>query len=138
VAPPPARPAFVKVAIGLLVVNLIAGIVHNLLRPHPTWITLIAAVMVSAVVGGGICAAIAYGRRWALYIYVVLFVGGLLVLVVSAMDIHNNPAGFAWNLTTTAVGAAALALLCSKSASRWFAAVDSRPDAFDPNKSRLL
>jgi uncharacterized membrane protein len=137
VTTPPARPTSVKAAICLLVLDLIAGIVYNLLRPHPTWINLIAAVMVSAVVGGGICAAIAYGRRWAVYVYAVLNVGGLLVLVVSAMDIHHSPAVFVWVATHMAVEVAALVLLFSPSARSWFAAFDSRPATFNPDSGRL-
>jgi hypothetical protein len=94
--------------------------------------------VVVAVVGGGICAAVAYGRRWAVYLYVVLFIGGLLQLAASATKAHSNPAGFAWNVTLTAVGAAALVLLFSRSARIWFAAINGRPAAFDPNTGRLL
>jgi hypothetical protein len=127
----------VKVAVGLLVALLAAGPVHDLF-PDPASARLIAAVLVAVVVGIAICTAIALGKRRAVFIYVVLFVGFLVQLALSATMLHSNFADFVWNATLRATAVAAILLLFSQLARSWFAATDERPVVFHPHMGRRL
>ena len=134
---PPPRPTSVKLTVGLIVALLVAGPVHDLF-PDPASAALIAAVLAAVVVGIGICTAIALGKRRAVSIYVVLVVGGLFQLALSATVLHSNFADFVWNATLRATAAAAIVLLFSQSARSWFAVADERPVLFDPDTGRRL
>ena len=109
-----------KLTVGLIVALFAAGPLRDLF-PGPVSAALIAAGLVAVVVGIAICTAVALGRRRAAFIYVVLFVGFLSQLALSASLLHNDLAGLVWNATLRATAAA-----------------DRRPVVFDRNADPQL
>ena len=134
---PPPRATSVKLTVGLIVALFAAGPLRDL-SPGPASAALIAAGLVAVVVGIAICTAVALGRRRAAFIYLVLFVGFLSQLALSASMLHNNLAGYVWNACLRATAAAALLLLLSQLARIWLAAADRRPVVFDRNAGPQL
>ena len=132
---PPTRPTPVKVAVGLIGGLFIAGVLRNaVLASHSH--SLIVAMLVQAAVEIVLLTAIALGQRWAVMVYVVLFVLGLPLLLLSA--VHDNAAGLVWTIAGTTVELVAIGLLFSRPARAWFAVVRDERVAFDPNTGRSL
>jgi hypothetical protein len=137
----------VKVAVGLLggvlVVNIarIPFLHFGLVGPFLQAVFLFGvfgSVCVCAL-GVALVAAIAFGRRWALIVFVVFFVLGLPELGLSATrQLHSSVPGFGWLVASTAVEALAISLLFSRSAREWFARATARQVAFDPHTGRRL
>jgi hypothetical protein len=131
----PSRPAPVKVAVGLMSGLFIAAAARNaVLGSHSH--SLIVAILVQAAIVTVLLTAIALGQRWAVMVYVVLFVLGLPLLLLSA--VHDNAAGLVWTIAGTAVELVAIGLLFSRPARAWFAVVRDERVAFDPNTGRSL
>jgi hypothetical protein len=131
----PTRPTSVKVAVGLIGGLFIAAAARNaVLGSHSH--SLLVAMLVRAVVVTVLLTAIALGQRWAVVVYVVLFVLGLPLLLLSA--VHGNAAEVVWTVAGTAVELAAIGLLFSRPARAWFAVVRDERVAFDPNTGRSL
>jgi len=114
---------------------LIAAMARNaVLGSHSH--SLIVAVLVQAVVGIVLLTAIALGQRWAVMVYVVFFVLGLPLLLLSA--VHDDAGGLVWTIAETTVELVAIGLLFSRPARAWFAVVRDERVAFDPNTGRSL
>ena len=134
---PPIRPTPVKVAVGLMGGLLIAAVARNaVLGSHSSSLSLIVAILGNVVVGAVLLTAIALGQRWAVMVYVVFFVLGLPLLLLSA--VHDNAAGLVWMIARTAIELVAIGLLFSRPARAWFAVVRDERVAFDPNTGRSL
>ena len=132
---PPTRPTPVKVAVGLMGGLLIAAMARNaVLGSHSH--SLIVAVLVQALIGIVLLTAIALGQRWAVMVYVVFFVLGLPLLLLSA--VHDDAGGLVWTIAETTVELVAIGLLFSRPARAWFAVVRDERVAFDPNTGRSL
>jgi hypothetical protein len=135
----PTRPTSVKGALGLLggvlVVSIGITLFVNLRPSQPGFVVgLVGAALAGLAFAGltGLLAAIAFGRRWALIVFTVLFACSLPAPALSLARQHHSPADFVWQVATTALEAIAIGLLFSRSARAWFAAVESRQVFFGP------
>lgn len=124
------RPTPVTVAVALLAAGLIVSLAQvgfRLLADSGSGASVAGFVIALAlyVAMGGLVAAIAYGRRWALVAYFVLFVLSLPSLESSlAQRLDQGVAGLAWAAAATAVEVIALGLLISRPSRVWFAAAE--------------
>jgi Protein of unknown function (DUF2510) len=127
----PARPTAVKAAVCLiawaLIVN-ISAMLASLSRPDAyalIW-PLRGASAVGFVVTIGLVTAIAFGRRWALIVFTVLFVLGSLLSLPALLTTQHTTSSLAWFAADTAIRAVAIVLLFGRPATAWFAAYRPR------------
>ena len=84
----PSRPTSVKLALGLMAGQLLVGLVEELVRstraaqPNAA-LSLLLVVVIELAVTGGLLVAIAWGKRWARTVYIVLVA---LALPAMALD----------------------------------------------------
>jgi hypothetical protein len=141
VAVRPARPTAVKVAVWLIVWALIVNMAATLATlassdgSVPDW-PLHGATAAGFVVALGLVAAIAFGRRWALVAYTVVFAFGSILSLPSLLTESHTTVSLAWFAVGRALDATAIVLLFGRPATAWFAAYrpprPGRPDAANP------
>ena len=122
---PPVMPRPAKLALSLLVAALVVGLVRMLLEPAPvdpalpTWFAPVVGgltfLFLAFLVG-----AMATGRRWALFLSVVLFVVGLPASLSFLKE--SSLAGLLVFGGQTLAAGAAYVLLFTKAARQWFGA----------------
>ena len=129
----PSRPTSVKLALGLIGGELVVGVVEELVRstrvaqPNAAF-SLLVVVVIELAVTGGLLAAIAYGKRWARIVYIVLVVLALLAMALQALTPSQGGSIF-WTLVTLALEVGAVCLLLGRPAGDWFAACNARPSS---------
>lgn len=127
----PARPTAVRAAVWLIVWVLIVNVsvlLTSLSSPDAgllDWPTR-GAGAIGIAVAIGLVTAIAFGRRWALIVYTVLFVLGSLLTLPTLLTVQHTAASLAWLATGSAMRAVAVVLLFGRPATAWFAAYRPR------------
>lgn len=121
------RPRPVRLAVYLLLVGSCVGLVLRLVRAAvshgPTSSGALIAAGIGWVVSVAVVLAVAYGRRWALTLYL-LFVAWAVVSFPVELSVHpaRGHAALAWDASTLVVCATAAILLLLPESRRWFAA----------------
>jgi len=114
------RPQPVRWAVYLLLASLAAGLLFSLERAIVHGRTTTPATLVTTLIGWslnlGLVLAIACGRRWALILYIVFFVGGVAQFAVFGVGDPGLP-----TLVWYTVDAVAVVLLLLPESRRWFA-----------------
>ena len=114
------RPQTVRWAVYLLLASLAAGLLFSLEGAIVHWGATTPATLVTPLIGWslnlGLVLAIAWGRRWALILYIVFLVGGVAQFAVFGIGDPGLPT-LAWY----AVDAVAVVLLLLPESRRWFA-----------------
>jgi hypothetical protein len=143
--PSPPRPRSATVALTLIVASVVVGALVSTVRlfassapvgaqQSPRWLTL-AVYLVVYVVTAGLVAALFYRRRWAYWVWLVLFVIGLPALWTGVQHSLNQGALSATSyLLLTAADVAAAVLLLLRPARRWYG-VGRKPGEPSPWRS---
>ncbi len=130
----PARPTAVTVAVCLIGWALIVDVsvrLASLSNPAASLVwPLRGAAIIGFAVAIGLVTAMAFGRRWALIVYTVLFVLGALISLPALLTVHHTTVSLAWFACDTAMRAVAIVLLFGRPATAWFAAY--RPPRPEP------
>lgn len=128
---PSSRPRPVTVALWLIIATYVVGVVTLVARQitgspsvgthQPSrWLTFAVLLVVYALVGG-LIAALAFRRRWAWWVWLVLFVLGLPALW---SGLHRSLDQGAFSATRyavlTALDVAAVVLLLLRSSRQWY------------------
>jgi hypothetical protein len=127
----PARPTAVRTAVWLIVWALIVNVsvtLASLSNPDAGLLDwpLRGAGAVGFALAIGLVTAIAFGRRWALIVYTVLFVLSSLLSLPALLTVQHTTASLAWFACDTAIRAVAIVLLFGRPATAWFAAYRPR------------
>ncbi len=127
----PSRPTSVKLALGLMAGQLLVGLVEELVRstraaqPNAA-LSLLLVVVIELAVTGGLLVAIAWGKRWARTVYIVLVALALPAMALDALAPSQGGSIF-WSLVTLALEVGAVCLLLGRPAGEWFAACGTPP-----------
>ena len=129
----PSRPTSVKVAVGLIAGQLVAGVMEELVRSTrlaqpDAALSLLVVMAIEVAVTGGLLAAVAYGKRWARIVYIVLVVLALPAMALQALAPSQGGSIF-WTLAAFAFEVGAVCLLLGRPAGDWFAACNARPSS---------
>jgi len=129
----PSRPTSVKVALGLVAGQLAIGITQVLARSTQAQpgaaLGLLVVLAIEVTVTGGLLLAMAYGRRWARIVYIVLVVLALPAMALGVLTPSQGSGGVPWSLTALACELGAVCLLLSRPTGDWFVACNARPSA---------
>ena len=141
--PPPPRPRSVTVALTLIVASLVVGALVSTVRlfassapagQSPRWLTLAVYLVVYAL-AAGLAAALFYRRRWAYWVWLVLFALGLPALWTGVQHSLDQGALSATSyLLLTAADVAAAVLLLLRTSRRWYG-VGRKPGEPSPWRS---
>jgi hypothetical protein len=122
------RPPLVRWALWLLLADFMVSLLSSPLYyvfGHES-LTLVALVFIPvfSLVWLGLVLAIAFGRRWAVVIYILLFVGSGYVQLAAdpSAGLAQGALAFIWGLLSLSIDTVAVALLLMPSSRAWFAA----------------
>lgn len=127
----PSTPTSVKLALGLIGGQLVTGAVEELVwstRPGQpdAALSLLVVLAIELGITGGLALAIAYGKRWARIVYIVLVVLALPAVALQALAPSQASSGDPiWTLAALAFEVGAVCLLLGRPARDWFAACNA-------------
>jgi hypothetical protein len=127
----PSRPTSVKAALGLIAGQLVTGVVEELVRATgpgqpDAALSLLVVLAIELGLTGGLLTAIAYGKRWARIVYIVLVVLALPAMVLQALAPSQGSGGnLIWTIAALAFEVGAVSLLLGRPARDWFSACNA-------------
>ena len=89
-------------------------------------LSVLVVLAIELVVTGGLLMAMAYGKRWARIVYIVLVALALPAMLFQALA-PSQGGGIFWSLVTLALEVGAACLLLGRPANDWFAACNTHP-----------